>query len=446
MDFKDFLIGSVRDFLGRTSDYSLVTGVIDVPAGSPSSIGIDYMSLRSGYSYFVAYSTINNLYLIFFYFNTRLGLMVSTNWDSSKDIFYQDDIIYNGFYNNISDYTRATTGRIYNKNYAYYIPMPVLNGGEKLVGNYSSSTNTVMFSSLDLGGNRFDGFNTYFNLSHSVCFGNLSKYGNWDGGFYYGGDSVWSLELYMRFSVSRNSDGDLTNNHLYSDIFWISESSCVRGLDFHVRGYWPWESSIAYQRTWYDNPYLIVNTMPVGRLPNTINDFNKFHCFLRIDMDYAPHRPENINKRMLPIINSRPCDDEDLHTFYNIQRNQIWATTLDIDWYVKMIVSIDNTSGGVPSYWPLLPATFYDTDHTTNTLNNISLIMKLYFMVMRDPPVLNEYSAVGYTDIINFANMKNMSTNSIHSGQHGCYFNCFHMGLRRDYRGMKGYCGLAFRL
>ena len=83
-----------------------------------------------------------------------------------------------------------------------------------------------------------------------------------------------------------------------------------------------------------------------------------------------------------------------------------------------------------------------------NTLNNISLIFELYLMCRRDPWSLNEYSCMGYTKIINYVNMYNMSTNSLVDGHFPTNkgeFNCFNMGTRRNVFGVKGYNGLAFK-
>ena len=70
-------------------------------------------------------------------------------------------------------------------------------------------------------------------------------------------------------------------------------------------------------------------------------------------------------------------------------------------------------------------------------------------MVQRDPSVLNEYSCVGYTNIVNFVNMYNMSTNRVINGTFPvklAYYNCFQCSTRRSAWGFNGYCGLAFKM
>jgi hypothetical protein len=70
-------------------------------------------------------------------------------------------------------------------------------------------------------------------------------------------------------------------------------------------------------------------------------------------------------------------------------------------------------------------------------------------MVQRDPMVLNDFSCVGYNDVINYVNMKNMSTNRYLNGTYPTktgYYNCFQTGVRRSDLGFKGYAGLAFKM
>ena len=70
-------------------------------------------------------------------------------------------------------------------------------------------------------------------------------------------------------------------------------------------------------------------------------------------------------------------------------------------------------------------------------------------MVRRDPEVLNNYSAIAYSDVLNFVNMYNMRTDRIINGTYPVkenVYNCFNMGYRRNKAGMLGYPGLAFLL
>lgn len=508
-DFPVSCLNAIRDFLVRTNDYTLVTDIITYTqnnANFSSHIEVeDYPVSRpyfnSSYKYFVAHSELNDVYLIFMYFNHRVGMFVSTEWDENEEIFYQKDVIFNDFYSNRSDITNngASGALAYNQNFAYYIPMPTIGTCDRLVANYNPENETVMFSGLEPLVYDFGAFSTSQNLTHSICFGNLTKYGNWDndGGFWYGGDGVCSLELYFRASVynarASVSDEDYTYTYYtssefkYADIYWQYESNCTKGLDFHIRGQWSGEGGYLQHRYWYDDPFSLVSEYRTLRLPDTVNHFNRFECFLKINMDEFPNRPtienaedeydrKQVTQRRLPRytdydsdIFGKYCylthfkytktkkDTGESVTIENsrsnilpiVVRKQIWATTTLSNYYVPMVSSIDNVSKGLPSYWSLMSSSRTDVGHTVNDLNNISLVIRMYLMVQRDPQVLNDFSCVGYNDVINYVNMKNMSTNAYLNGTYPVktsYYNCFQTGIRRSDLGFKGYSGLAFKM
>jgi len=489
-NFTTSCFNAMRDFLSKTNDYTLVTDIKDYIYGTTTFAnqfeGTPRIYFRTNYSYFVAHSTLNDLYLIFMSFDGRIGLFVSTEWDSEVEIFYQKDVIYNGVSSNNSDKTFDTSpySIAWINNIAYYIPMPTIGTCNKLVANYNTENETVMFSGLEPITYNFGTFSTSQNLTNNICFGNITKYGYWEvaGGFWYGGDAVCSLELYFRsWYMNGNPETGERNGtrFMVARLYWQYESNCKNGLDFHIKSYWDWEYDDG-RKTWYDDPFTLVSNSKVSRLPDTVNHFNRFECFLRIDMDKFPLRPPvekfddeyNIDQktdRRLPSFGNRryfnPITEKLSDTeFFNVatfdqgvytrflpvvMRKQIWATTLSIGYYIPMVVSIDNTSKGLPSYWSLFPTDRTDSGHTVNDLNNISIISRLYFMVQRDPQVLNDYSCVGYNDVINYVNMKNMSTNRYINGTYPVktgYYNCFQSGIRRSDLGFKGYAGLAFKM
>lgn len=505
LNFKTSCLNAIKDFLSRTIDYELVTEIIDYVGGTASFpsqvVGVPRAYFNSDYSYFVAHSILNDLYLIFICFDGRVGLFVSTNWDSNQEIFFQKDVIYNGFYTNQTDFTQSSSPNSVRctQNFAYYIPMPTIGTCNKLIANYNTENETVMFSGLQPIIYDFTTFTTSQNLTHSICFGNITKYGNWDdaGGFWYGGDGVCSLELYFRTYIinapSSYSYGNVHcntytySNFRYAKLYWQYESNCLYGLDFHKRGYWSWEST-TYPQTWYDDPIGLVGNSRVARLPDTVNHFNRFECFLKINMDYFPNRPPiekygdeyNIDQntdRRLYTVSSIPtycsykpdgydypvlclscrrdvCNGETIYITKSnmipiVMRQQVWATTTLTNYYAPMVASIDDVSKGLPSYWSLMSRNTLDGGHTVNDLNNISIISRLYLMVQRDPQVLNDFSCVGYNDVINYVNMKNMSTNRFLNGTYPTktgYYNCFQTGVRRSDLGFKGYAGLAFKM
>lgn len=482
-NFTTSCLNAIRDFLSRTNDYTLETSIINYVGGTESFpsqvVGISRAYFSSSYSYFVAHSTLNDLYLIFMSFGGRVGLFVSTDWDDTEEIFYQKDVIYNDFYTNTTDISGSNSYR----NFAYYIPMPTVGTCNKLVANYNPENETVMFSGLEPITYNFGTFTTSQNLSHSICFGNLTKYGHWDdeGGFWYGGDGVCSLELYFRSYVNSSS---LTNPITFrsAKLFWQYESNCTRGLDFHKRSYWWWEGGYTYP--WYDDPFSLVADLKVTRLPDTVNHFNRFECFLKINMDKFPirpaikkedendidqdtdrrlprvsdipggfrHTPEDYDEPILCLTITKSSDGKEVfgsRMIPIVMRKQVWATTTLSNYYAPMISSIDNVSKGLPTYWSLMSQSTTDGGHTVNDLNNISMVVRLYLMVQRDPQVLNDYSCVGYNDVINYVNMKNMSTNRYLNGTYPVkmgYYNCFQTGVRRSDLGFKGYAGLAFKM
>ena len=340
-DFMTSCFDSIRDFLSQTSDYTLETNVITY----------------TNYSYFVAKNTTSDLYLIFIYANNRVGLTVATSYDNTKPILNQKDLIYS-MQNSLS------------------VVMPTIGLCNKLVANYNSTDETVMFSGLKQLSYNFTGQITTQYLTENMCFGNVVKYGSWvnSGGFWYGGD-------------------------------------CVHYI-----------ATTSYAWTFIQND-------------------NRFECFLRIDMDNAKNRP---------VV---PSSFTDATIKAIVDGKQIWAVTLTDKIgtfiYVPLEVSINNIEKGLPSYWSIMSLTQFEKGHTSNDLNKISIIMRLFFMVKRDPQVLNDYSCVGYTNSVNFVNMYNMSTNRVINGTFPVpldYYNCFQCGIRRDYRDFKGYIGLAFKM
>ena len=109
---------------------------------------------------------------------------------------------------------------------------------------------------------------------------------------------------------------------------------------------------------------------------------------------------------------------------------------------------IDDNYVDLPNYASLM-AVGNNTNHCVirNTLNGSSLILPLYFMVRRQPYEIDTWSALGYTNIINFVDMSYMSTNSYKNGNYPDEFTryfCYRMGFGGDMFSKGGYPGLAF--
>ena len=73
------------------------------------------------------------------------------------------------------------------------------------------------------------------------------------------------------------------------------------------------------------------------------------------------------------------------------------------------------------------------------------MILPTQFFVLRDPESLGTYSYIGYTDIFNYVNMYNLSSNSTYKDDTKIY-NCLSV-YRRRYNNICGrwYIGIAFK-
>ena len=369
-----------------------------------------------------------SLDLIFYTRVNRILLLVTTNYDSSKEVWYQDNIIVAGY-----DYARSNIredGSNYVENCAYYFPVPTLSEGNRLIANYNEENDTFMFSVIrDIVFNYGYTQATVYRTMNLV-FGNSTKYLDFDGGFFYGGDFVYTYERFYREDKNGIAIGDGVA------MFFDSE---FKYMKFHVQprprnyvGYWssPWLlDGYANRSLWQRGSNLDV-------VPDA-NRTNRLDIFMRIDMDNAPNRKKN------DVVEANPKCNMPL-----VYRNKLWAITIDIDYYIPMVCSITYSTKSLPKYESLISHDYLEKGHIVNTLNNISLLMPLWFMVHRDPEELNSYSAVSRNDVINLVSMYNICSGRIENGtfpvkEHK--YQCFQMGNRRAMFGMKGYNGLAFK-
>lgn len=474
---------TLGDYFDSVSQVTVYDGSADYQSEVP-----DYgrANFSTNYKYFVVKPKVVDEYLIFLLLGQHIGLLVSTSWDENKEIFFQDNIMYTGASRTkFSDTHNNDTIRFY----ANYISIPTIQYPNpisstpgviaKTIINFDRDTSTMMISSM----------NTvtlnHGKITSNMCFGTISKYGNWDGdGFWYGGDLVCTLECSY---ISRVSYGYPNNNSVirlgcYLNMLPVSSVDSSAYL-YHY-------SSVpnGVGRIWYDsamsNSYCRYREKKFDG-----SNFNKFECFLHIDMDNAVDRPaketeyaydlngnivsaNTFETHVIPAYSGcTPYTDEIGFKLvkYNGVRyyaigdkiipcaniENVWAVTVDVSNYAKcpqftkMVVSVDDTSLGLPSYWGLLSKVAGSSGNTVNTLNNISLILGLNFMVMRDPNILNNFSYVGYTDVINYVDMKYMSSDRIINGTFPTktdYYNCFSSGVRRSDIGFKGFPGLAFKM
>lgn len=351
----------------------------------------------------------------------KIILIVTTEYAPEEEIWYQKDIICSG-----KDDNTTNDGSV--KNAAYYFPVPTLKEGEKLVCNYNVENNTFMFTVIRNCDFAYEVDLTTVMRTESIFFGTVIKYLSFPGGFFYGGDFV---NTYERFYRQNGDDG----------VFCIYDDS-FKNINFHkqpppigFKGDWSYP--------WCDNPYQQFDC--ACRNPMNFpepNRVNRFSAILKIEVDNAPNRRKNAEVDITDIIDNNP-------TIKKITRKNIWATTMELEFYVRMVCSITNSTVELPRYEPLIAQTTIERGHTVNTLNNITTIMPLWFMVQRDPAILNEYSGVCKNEVINFVDMFNMSSDRMDNDTFGIndghIYNCFQMGNRRSMYGMKGYSGIAFK-
>lgn len=360
----------------------------------------------------------------------RLCLLVTTQYDQNIDPFFLPDVVCNGikqfqFYDveNAIYYFPAPTLLCqhsgYNSSQSVYCPE------DKLVINFNSENSTFM---ITLVRNYLLDYTYTKAIAHrtsSICFGTVEKSLNFEGGFFYGGDFMCTYERIFREDASGVSAG----NYTY----------CVYDSSFNSVGFHRMSGA-----DFISNPYSLYSVLNSGgtgwSVPNP-NNVNRFDAILRANIDYAPMRKRDDKLEVSNFVNPPP----------SIIRNQTWAVTMDLDYYVPMVCSITNSEKKLPRYTSLLSEDYLHKGRALNTSNKMSPVMPLWFMVRRDPQELGEYSYIGKNKVINYVNMRYMDTDvvvesSFPSQEEVNKYNCFQMGSRRAFFGMKGYSGLAFKM
>lgn len=397
-----------------------------------------YTLIDSQYDRRVYKNIIYGVYLNFFYFRDKIVFICSTAYDANKSVFEQENIIiYGSATSREHDFDEYRP--YYQKTQGYYVPAATLTVGQKLVANYNKDT--FMFSLIRYTDLNYDDHYATIDRTKSIFFGDVVKYLNFDGGFFYGGDFVCTYEFYWTYLFMP------TKVFVRSGVSCVYDSEYMSGLDLHILNPPPNYSGDFWSYPWIDDIYddRILANAPQSKIPDS-NHVNRFDVMLFARIDDAPNRRKNEK-----VFDERMGDE-----IPELYRNNLWAITMKSGYYVPMVCSIDfertNADGDrkeikLPTYEPLTSHTNIDPGHTANTLNNISIILHLYFMVMRDPNIINNYSTIGYNDVLNFVNTYNISTNRLINSSYPVrerMYNCFQMGCRRSMFGMKGYSGIAF--
>jgi len=395
----------------------------------------DFMGMLSSYYTLIdsandrrVYHNINEgLDLIFFNYSTFIILLVTTEYNSSVDPFYQKDIITCYGKRN----TRVDANAYYTSEVHYmYAPVIFIHG--KFVMNFNTENVTVMISNITTSTMAYECGNHSAHRTHSMFFSSTKKYLDFPGGFMYGGDFVYTFEQIYRIYHWRPSSGPDRTWRLTplprQQYFCADSSLCDTSLSHHVN-----ESG-----DWVTDPYSYIKMWFSGGEKISPHRCNRFECFMRADIDNSPNRHTDDVIRF------------DHSSAPTVTRSRRWAVTPEISYYVRMVASITMSSVALPRYKYFMSRELQEKGQTVNTLNNISPMMPLWLMVVRDPAVLSEYSAACRNDVINFVNMYNMDTDRIEQGSYPTIdsykYNCFQMGNRRSLFGMKGYAGIGFRM
>lgn len=371
-----------------------------------------------------------------------------------------------------------------------YYPCVVLLPSSKMVANYNSENDTIMFSSVQTANVSFSGVNT-MNLalnSTNLIVSDSEKYLDFEGGLFIAGTNCGCMEYTIHRSLYCTiTDGE--ESHSWSSgrtsLYFIADSHANCAY-FHVQ-----PRPRCYQGSWYypwsDDPYNTYNnrvrndTQSISRnMPDCYNHM-AFDIIMYGKIDNAPYRNRgelaHEIRRDLHWQHAWPdyCEDSlaglaisEISNLLdvNIYRYADWCLSFQpspklydtwtdggegrIDYFYPIAVpSITNSTIKVPRYEPLLSADMLDNGHNVNVLNDISIVMPLYISVRRDPPEEPlSYSAVCRNDVINLVNMRYMSTDKMTNGIYPIEehtYNCFNIFSRQNLSGFKGYQGIAFR-
>lgn len=290
---------------------------------------------------------------------------------------------------NITDLTDAyfsvdnQLGVIYNYNNMYSCPVAKIKletNNSKLYCNYEN--NNINISVVDISDVTRHTYNMFCGL--------IKKHRPWDKGWFFGGSSCGVVHTINRISVEKNSIVDsLGNTKYYGTLSFIGTDTIYENdpshnnFDYYVRKY-KYTPTRDYRpfiiAPILDGSYYMYNTSK----PN-IRFNNNFDVFVRVEVDDS------------------------------LDNNRYWASNIANNNFTKMYCSYSQDDIELPTYKNIISKSLLDTGGNLNTLNNISTVMPIYFMVLRDPAILDSYSSIGYTDFINYISMYNIASGSINN-------------------------------
>ena len=432
------ILKEIRDFL---LDVGVYTMHQNITTYAPPQNRIP--KLKNTYTYMIFYNKIYKIYLIFFGIeNGCVSIMATDTLDNDESIFWQKNLCTLGtmkaYDSDVSSSSDIT------KNYYLLYKTPTIYKPNVLVMNYNSDHNTFMISAINKQNVQYQDFTdtTSYDCTTNMFFGDLDKWTDMEGGFYYGGDFICTYELVHRTRVSTVAK---SASYLYSQIYMVY-SADYEDLSWHSAiahgGYAPKKPWIDYPENNYDC-YMFSPAKP------NHNSLFNVEVFLYGKIDNAPYRDvrtllQDFGGKV--VLQGNTDGDSNIK---DIEQTNIWCTTLKMPYYMNMVTTLDiNNAVKLPTYWPLYCKSITEMGHDVNTLNGITLLMPMYFMVKRDPQALDGYSCVGISNVIRYVNMYNMATNHIKNGNYPVEvhkYNCFQTGIRRNMFGLLGYNGIAFR-
>lgn len=441
------VLKEIRDFLLDVGVYTMHQNITTY--SQPNRVP----KLRNTYTYMVFYNRIYKMYVIFFGINNGYISMMATNeFDNDESIFWQKNLCTRGIMNEYDSDIYSSVG--FTKNYYMLYPTPTLYKPNVLVMNYNSDHNTFMISAINKQNVQYQDFTdtTSYDCTTNMFFGDLDKWTDMSGGFYYGGDFICTYELVHRVRV-HDVQGSPTYfcSYLYSQVYMVA-SADYKDLSWHSTIYNAWYTE---GKPWIDYPENNYNCYMFSPAKPNYNSLFNVEVFLYGLVDNAPNRDkrtllQNFGGKLL-LGSSTDKKDSDIKDsdIKDLEQTNIWCTTLDMPYYMHMVTTLDiNNAVKLPTYWPLYSKSVAEMGHDINTLNGITLVMPMYFMVKRDPQQLDNYSCVGISNVIRYVNMYNMATNHIKNGNYPVEvhkYNCFQTGIRRNMFGLLGYNGIAFR-
>lgn len=405
------------------------------------------------YTYVVFKEDIRNVYLIFFCvtlynssknkyeYSNYISMLVSTSFDNSKYIWYNEGIItYRKTYANRTDYNYSGNYEP-TINYFQSFPIPSLYKIDTLVCNYDEDNDNIMISGIRHYEVPYEQFTDVHSETYNICFGEVTKFLEYEGGFFYGGDYYINLELFHRVLNNYNTD---ICRYYYSSVV-ISEGSPIADYERHYK-----KRKIGYiNRICWDDDVQSGTGVSEGIFYFNLLvsvDSAELRSKRKLSEIYGPEEGKLKDKEGV-LDNSNSANIIKLSdATIDVEIRNIWAVTTNISYYMDMHTTFEYEYNKLPTFWTEVTKSKLDLGHTVGTLSKISLLMPLHFYIRRDPLEVQVYSHAGEAKGIKYVNMLYMSTNSIEKESFPTpefLYNCFNSGHRRN---KGGYNGVAIKI